>query len=215
MMERYARLDTASVSDALDSLGVGGGLIGIRARVPGAKCVGTAFTVRYGAAKSENGSFKNAGNYIDDVPPGSVVVIDNDRRADCTTWGNILTEFSLKKGIAGTVVHGAVRDVAEIKALNFPLYSSSVFMQSGKNRVKKRDQQCELNISGTIVRPGDVIFADDNGCLVIPHGIALEVLERAENIEKTERKILEAVASGASLAESRNRFGYDRPWLSQ
>src|SRR5262249_23903357 len=115
-----------------DSFGVDGGLVGVDARVPGATACGPAFTVRYELLAEPRGSgLRQAGNYIDDVPPGAIIVVDNAARADATTWGNILTETARLRGIAGTVVYGAARDVGRIRELGYPLYSSHVFMQSG------------------------------------------------------------------------------------
>jgi regulator of RNase E activity RraA len=207
----FLSLDTATLSDALDSLNISGGLIGIRSQVPGTKCVGLAYTVKYGPV--EKGEFKNAANYMDEVPAGSVIVVDNQGKNSCTTWGNILTQFALKKGIAGTVIYGAARDVHEIRELKYPLFSQHVFMQSGKNRVMKIDEQCVLEIEGVAIHPGDLLVCDDNGCVVIPLDLAPEILMRANAIRQTEEKILKAVMTmGMPLAAARQKFGYAEPW---
>ena len=73
LLDECEQLDTASLSDALDSLGVSGGLLGITTQVPGSRCVGIAFTVQYEPVGDSHG-FKNAANYIDQVPPGAVIV---------------------------------------------------------------------------------------------------------------------------------------------
>lgn len=70
-------LDTAAVSDALDSLYIAGGLLGIKSQVSGKKIAGPAFTVQYESCTPEKNRFMNAGNYIDQVPAGAVIVVDN------------------------------------------------------------------------------------------------------------------------------------------
>ncbi|MGV4986996.1 RraA family protein [Streptomyces sp. NRAIS4] len=209
---RLARLDTAALSDAVDSLRAAPCVLpGVAARVPGTVAFGPAFTVRY-RPLADDGAFHNAANYIDDVPPGSVVVVDNGGTGACTNWGSLLTSVALRREVAGTVVHGAVRDVRETRESGYPLFSSAVTMVSGKNRVVLDRTGVALDIAGTTVEPGDLVFADDNGALRIPAGLVEEVVRRAEAVERTERRIREAAQDGTRLDEARARFGYARPW---
>lgn len=212
VVERLARLDTASVSDALDSLGVGGVLAGISSRVAGARAAGRAFTVTYRPVDSSEKVFRNAANYLDDVPAGSFVVVDNAGSTSCTNWGSILTSLAQRRGVRGTALHGSARDVAEIRAAGYPLFSTGVTMVSGKNRVELAATGQDVVIGDVTVRPGDIVVADDNGVLVVPAEHAAEVADRAERVERTERSIARAVADGLRLDEARRRFGYARPW---
>ena len=98
-----AGYSTAAVSDALDRLGRPGSLLGIAPLFDGARLCGPAFTVRYVTAGSPPGT---VGDYLDDVPPGGVVVLDNGGRVDCTVWGDILTAMANQRGVAGTVIDG-------------------------------------------------------------------------------------------------------------
>ncbi len=211
--ERFASMDTPAVSDAMDGIGLSGALRGITPRIPGKMVAGPAFTVRYGPLQREPGEFHGAGNYIDDVEPGCVIFIDNQGRSDCTNWGGILSEVARLRGVAATVVHGAARDLAEIRGMGYPLFSSAIHMVSGKNRVRVTGVQVDVEVDGVSVRPGDWIVADDNGALAIPQARVLEVLERAERVDRTERRIREAVLAGTPLVQARKRFRYDQPWL--
>lgn len=216
ILEQLNELSTTEVSDALDSCGLEGALLGIKAiSLSSEKIIGPAFTVKYSPYKEKPSSFKNAGNYIDEVMPGSIVVIDNEGRTDCTTWGNILTEVALRTQIIGTVVHGAVRDVDVIRRLKYPLFARSVYMRSGKNRVEKIDHQCTLNISGVLVKPNDIIIADANGVVVIPSESLAEVVQKALNIKITEEAIVNSVKNGSKLGAAREKYRYDQPWLKQ
>ncbi|MEV7211414.1 MULTISPECIES: isocitrate/isopropylmalate family dehydrogenase [unclassified Streptomyces] len=210
--ERLARLDTASVSDALDSLGLGGVLAGIAARVPGARAAGYAFTVTYRPVDSDDKGFRNAANYLDDVPEGSFVVVDNAGSTSCTNWGALLTALAQRRGVRGTALHGSARDVAEIRAAGYPLFSTGVTMVSGKNRVELAATGRDVVVGDVTVRPGDIVVADDNGVLVVPAEHAAEVAERAERVERTEGVIADAVGAGLRLDEARRRFGYAKPW---
>lgn len=209
---RLARLDTASVSDALDSLGVGGVLAGVTARVPGARAAGRAFTVTYQPVDGAAEGFRNAANYLDDVPEGSFVVVDNTGSTGCTNWGSLLTKLAQRRGVRGTALHGSARDIAEIRATGYPLFSTGATMVSGKNRVELAATGRDVVIGQVTVRPGDIVVADDNGALVVPAEHAAEVADRAERVERTESAIAEAVDAGLRLDEARLRYGYAKPW---
>ncbi|UQA92422.1 RraA family protein [Streptomyces halobius] len=212
LRECLSRLDTAALSDAMDSLRTPPCVLpGIATRTPGAVACGPAFTVRYRAIDDDT-TFHNAADYIDDVPAGSVVVVDNGGSRTCTNWGSLLSSVALHRGISGTVVHGSVRDVKESRAAGYPLFSADVTMVSGKNRVVLDRTGAEVDVAGTPVAPGDWIFADDNGALRIPAGLVAEVVRRAEAVERTEARIREAALGGSRLDEARARFGYARPW---
>lgn len=87
-VERAGRIDTATLSDALDKLGIAGQCLGIKPLDHGFRMAGRAFTLSYAPVGHPAGT---VGDFIDDVPAGSVVVIDNGGRQDATVWGDILT----------------------------------------------------------------------------------------------------------------------------
>jgi hypothetical protein len=97
LVKKFKELDTTSISDALDRLGIAGGCQGILPQVPGTKAVGRAFTVRYRPCGVVKGT---VGDFLDDVEPGQVVVLDNGGRTYCTVWGDIMTVYARKRGIA-------------------------------------------------------------------------------------------------------------------
>tara|TARA_Y100001947_G_C10346123_1_gene307887 strand:- start:1745 stop:3568 length:1824 start_codon:yes stop_codon:yes gene_type:complete len=213
-LHTLAQFEAAEVADALDSLNIESVLLGIQPLLPGMKMVGPVFTVQYKPYHQKPEHFQNAGDYIDNVPKGAVILIDNDGRDDCSTWGDILTQVAIQQAIAGTVIHGACRDAHKIRQLNYPLFSKATITRSGKNRVYKAYEQIELRIGAVLIKPDDVIFADDNGVLVIPREHLPTVLQRAANIRQTEKRIIKAVQSGMGLAAARQLHRYDQPWLN-
>jgi regulator of RNase E activity RraA len=212
-IQQLYKFDTATLSDALDACGVEGALLGIKPLISGVKMIGYAYTVKYLSYDQPQEKFQNAGNYIDNVAPNAVIIIDNQGRNDCTSWGNILTQTAIIKNIAGTVIYGSVRDVDYIKKNNYPVFANNIYMRSGKNRVYKAQEQCELIINNVIIKPNDIIVGDDNGVIVISKELLSDVIIKAKNIQKTENKILAAVMSGMKLEEARKQFKYDQPWL--
>jgi regulator of RNase E activity RraA len=211
-IQEFKKLSTTSVSDALDSLGVNGGIQGIFPQVSNTCCVGMAFTVQYQLLDHPATRINQAGNYIDEVPEHAVIVIDNGGRTHCTTWGEVLTQVAIKRGVAGTVIYGMARDIKKISELAYPLFSCGVFMQTGKNRVVKVAQQIPIMINQVGIKPNDLIFADNNGVIVVPNQMIHEVLGRAKNIELTENRIVQAVNNGMRLEEARKKYHYHEPW---
>lgn len=204
-VQRAARLDTTSLSDAMDRLGIAGQCLGIKPLDPRFRLAGRAFTILYGPAGKPPGT---VGDYIDDVPPGSVVVLDNGGRENATVWGDILTWVAHSRGVAGTVIDGACRDVALSLELGYPIYSRSYSMRTGKDRVQVEATNGPVNIGDARVYPGDILRGDADGVVVIPRAQEEEILKIAEEIDAVEDRIRRAVKEGKTLTEARRQFGY-------
>ncbi|WP_028217095.1 RraA family protein [Paraburkholderia oxyphila] len=202
----FAGLDTPGVSDAMDKLGLHGQALGIMPLADYTKVVvGPAFTVKYVPASVPPGT---VGDFIDDVAPGDVVVIDNDGRTDCTVWGDIMTQYAGLRGIAGTVIDGVCRDVNKALGDNYPLFTAGRFMRTGKDRVQVESVNTTVGIGTVRVAARDIVVADANGVVIVPRGRAREVAETARKIEETESSIREQLAQGKTLGEARAALGY-------
>ena len=205
LVEAFKKMDTASVSDAMDKLGIPCGLKGIKPVVRGRHICGEAFTVHYVPCGTVKGT---VGDFLDDVQEGQVVVIDNSGRDYCTVWGDIMTFTASQKKIAGTVIDGVCRDVDGIEEMNYAVYTKSTYMVTGKDRVQVDAVNIPVAMSGVQVRPGDLVLGDDSGVVVVPADMAEKVLEIAQNIEATEQKIIAEVKAGSTLKEARAKLGY-------
>jgi regulator of RNase E activity RraA len=204
---KFKELDTTSLSDALDRLGIPGGCQGILPQVPGTKAVGRAFTVRYRPCGVEKGT---VGDFMDDVETGQVIVLDNGGRAYCTVWGDIMTVYAQKRGIAGTVIDGVCRDLPRILASKYPIFTRGRLMITGKDRVEVDGINIPVAVSGVHVRPNDIVACDDTGVVIVPQDRAQEVLKIAREIETAEQKILEFLEKGMTLREARKQMGYHK-----
>ncbi|CAB3795532.1 RraA family protein [Paraburkholderia fynbosensis] len=202
---RAAKLETATLSDALDRLGLNGQCYKIKPRDSSFRMAGRAFTILYGPAASPAGT---VGDFIDDVPPGSVIVLDNGGREDATVWGDILTEIAHRRGIAGTVIDGVNRDVHLCLSLGYPVFSKDNWMRTGKDRVQVEATNVPVNIGNVRVAPGDLLRGDADGVISIPQEHEERVLAAAEEIDAAEKAIREAVATGMRLVEARKQFKY-------
>lgn len=203
--ERWHKLGTSNVTDALDKLGLTGGCLGLAPIVQGKKIAGPAYTVHYIPCGAVKGT---VGDYIDDVEPGEVVVIDNGGRTFCTVWGDLLTLMATEKGITGTVIDGVCRDVPNIRELAYPVFSKGHFMVTGKDRVEVDAVQIPVSIGGIKVCPGDIVVADDSGVAVVPKDRAEEVYKVACEVETAEEGIAALIKQGYSIKEARKQYGY-------
>jgi 4-hydroxy-4-methyl-2-oxoglutarate aldolase len=203
-VERAARIDTATLSDALDKLAIAGQCLGIKPLSQAFRLCGRAFTLSYAPA----GPGGTVGDFIDDVPAGAVIAIDNGGRPDATVWGDILTLCANARKLGGTVIDGACRDTHLAFELGYPMYSRSYSMRTGKDRVQLEARQVVVNIGDARVRPNDILRGDSDGVVVIPQAREDEVLTIAEAIETAEAMIRDAVKSGMRLDEARKQHGY-------
>lgn len=198
-------LATSTISDALDRLGIAGQTMGLRPQGSARRLWGPAFTVRMAPAAVVSGS---VGDYIDDVPPGSIIVIDNDGRRDVTVWGDILTMTAVSRGIGGTVINGVCRDSHRLTREPYPLFSLGVHMRTGKDRVQLEAVGDVVALGDVRVAPGDLVVGDDDGVVVIPASHVDDVLNAAREIEAAEDQIRAAVQAGERLDVARKRFSY-------
>jgi len=203
---RAAKLDTATLSDALDKLRIAGQCLGIKPRDQNFRLAGRAYTILYGPLDADKPG--TVGDFIDKLGPGDVAVIDNGGREDATVWGDILTFLAHKKGLAGTIIDGACRDVHLCLSLGYPIYSRSYSMRTGKDRVQVDAEQVPINIGDARVQPGDLLRGDADGVICIPKSREDEVLAVAKQIDAAETKIRAMLEAGKTIGEARAEMKY-------
>lgn len=205
LIEAFSKLETTCISDAMDKLHIYGGLLGIKPVVPDTYLCGQAFTVHYVPCGEIKGT---VGDFIDDIEPGEVCVIDNNGRLDCTVWGDIMAFYASRKGISGTVIDGVCRDINTIRELRYPIFTKGTYMETGKDRVYVDRVNETVCVSGVQVNPGDLVVGDNTGVVVVPRNRAEEVLKVALTIDAAENQIREKLKAGMTLKEARRQTGY-------
>ncbi len=163
----------------------------------GTKIVGRAITVQTFA-----GDWAKPVEAIDLAGPGNVLVIYNGSN-NIAPWGGLATLSCKNRGIEGVVVDGAVRDVDEIRALNYPIFSSGITPNAGDPK-GMGEINAEITCGGQLVRPGDYIVGDDSGVVVIPKERAYEIARRAKEVEKMESRLYEEIRRGKTLSQVAN-----------
>lgn len=205
--ETLAALGCTDLSDAMDRLGIAGQCAGIMPLDRSFNFCGPAWTLRYGPVGQDAGT---VGDYIDDLPAGQVVVLDNAGRLDATVWGDLLTTTASRNGIAGTVIDGVCRDAALSLRLGYPIFSRGNWMRTGKDRVRVEATETPVSIGGVRVEPGDWLRGDADGLVAVPTSRLDEVIAVAREIHDAEEKIREQLAKGATLRDARNHVNYHK-----
>ncbi|BDZ70637.1 RraA family protein [Methanobacterium petrolearium] len=188
-------LPTSQISDALKSITCENGVIhGIKPVKNNIKVMGRAVTV-----KTDPEDWGTALKGIDAAQEGDVLFIDAENGYDAV-WGELTSSSSQEKGIAGTVVYGAVRDVEAVRNLNYPVYSCRIVPCAGEPK-GEGEINIPLECEGVKVKPGDWIIGDDCGVVVVPAKCFKEVIEAASNIKDKETRIIRRLKDGWSLSE--------------
>jgi len=203
--DELKEIGTTTLSDALDRLGIEAQCLGIKPFAHQMRLAGPAFTIRMLPVGVHGGS---VGDYIDDVEPGQIVVIDNDGRLDATVWGDILTMVATRRGIGGTVIDGVCRDIDRSLELGYPIFARGNAMRTGKDRVTADAMNVPVQIAGVRIAPGDWLVGDGDGIVALPTSRLEEILSTARQIAAAEAKIRDAVVAGERLDKARERLRY-------
>ncbi|MHB8118005.1 MAG: 3-hexulose-6-phosphate synthase [Methanothrix sp.] len=187
-------VSTPNISDAMHRKGA---MHDIHPINLGTKIVGTAVTVQTFA-----GDWAKPVEAIDIAGPGNVIVIYSGSNS-ISPWGGLATLSCKNRGIEGVVIEGAVRDVDEIRALNYPIFSSGIVPNAGEPK-GMGEINAEITCGGQTVRPGDYIVGDESGVVVIPKERAYEVARRAKEVKKTESRLYEEIRRGKTLSQVAN-----------
>ncbi len=122
-------------------------------------------------------------------------------------WGGLMTTRALHLQAAGAVLDGYVRDTNEIEALAFPVFCRGSYAQDQGPRGKVIDYRCSIELDGVRINPGDLLFGDREGVLVIPRAVEQEVVAKASEKVRTENKVAIAIRDGMSTVEAFATFG--------
>lgn len=189
--EMLSKVSSANISDAMHRQGE---LKGIRPVCSGVKMIGPAFTVR-----TYPGDWAKAVEAIDEAPQENVIVIDAGG-VEPAVWGELATNSCLENNIEGVVIDGAIRDVAEIRKLKFPAFARIITPTAGEPK-GFGEMGVPVKVGGVRVFPGDWVFGDDDGVVVIPQKRAVEITNRAMDVLEKENRIRKEIKQGGTLGK--------------
>jgi len=122
-------------------------------------------------------------------------------------WGGLMTTRALKVGAAGAVVNGFSRDTNEILKLNFPVFSAGTYAQDQGPRGKVIDYRTSIEIGGVKINPGDIIYGDRDGVIIVPCELERDVFHAAIEKARGEKQVKKALEEGMTTVEAFRRFG--------
>ncbi|HWG25564.1 RraA family protein [Actinospica sp.] len=198
---RLSQLDTCTLSDALDALGLTGVAVGPVPLWEGARLAGPAVTVKLAPGAPDDGLRRThlGARAIDRARPGSVIVVDNGGRTEMGGWGGLLSLAASRNGVAGVVLDGACRDVDEARALGFPVFARCAVARTARRRVYEESTGEPVHIAGIPVGEGDLVVADGSGVVVLPQSRVLDVLAEAELLAAREQEMSARLKAGAPV----------------
>ena len=207
----FRKTPVASVADAVDQIVGKRGFMSheMRPRIAG-KIVGPALTSLVKPAPPDKATpalaVKHSTEMIDNSKPGEVGVIVMENGLDVAAIGGLMATAAKSRDMAGMVLDGGVRDVAEIRALGLPVYSMSITPATAVSRWASVANNIPVQCGGVTVNPGDIIVADEDGVVVVPKAKAAEVLKRAQEIDEREVKMVPFIKQYKSLSEVVKKF---------
>jgi RraA family protein len=195
VVERFRLLPVANISDSMSRMTAGGAKL--RPLHGGGVLAGPAVTV-----KSRPGDNLMIHKALDVAAPGDVVVVDGGGDLTNALIGELMLSHAIKRGLAGIVIYGAVRDSAWIREHDFPVFAAGV-----SHRGPYKDGPGEVNvpiaIEGMVIAPGDLVIGDDDGLLCVPYDEVEAVYQRTHAKHAAETKQMAAIEAGTN----------DRSWV--
>jgi regulator of RNase E activity RraA len=198
---------TATITSQLLSRGFRNTFLpGLAPRRPDLRMVGTAFTLRYVPAREDVGMYAGLPTNetvqwlaVEQVTPGDVLVIDARGDTDAASYGHILATRLQRRGVAGLVTDGALRDSPRFAELDFPAYARQAHATTSGVIHHSVETNVPIGCAGVLVLPGDVLVGDAEGVVVVPAQVAESVAHDSYAQERLEDYILEKVEAGSEL----------------
>ena len=203
------RLFTAVLGDILDREGYYRQFLpqAIKPLDPAYRVAGRAFPVRIGDVSGpQRRPFGRLTEALDAIQPGEIYLATGGQM-NCAAWGEIMTATARTRGGAGAVIDGYHRDTPRVLEQRWPVFSRGSFAQDAGVRSSVIDFRCRVKIGDVSVDPGDLIFGDIDGVLVIPRAVEKRAIEAALEKVAGEKVARREIESGSSSTDVFNRYG--------
>jgi len=204
------KLYSGVLSDILDDLGYREQAMDacIRPVVPGMKVAGKAMTIlSVDVFEMPDKPYKLELEALDQIKEGEVLVVHTNYSTRTGFWGELLSTIAVRKGANGAVMDAYTRDAEKIIEMEFPVFTTGFKPVDSKGRSEVVDYRCQIECGGVNISPGDIIFGDIDGIVVIPLEAAVEVINKAYEKVHGENKVRDAILGGMGAAEVYEKYG--------
>ena len=208
--EKLSHCFSSVIMDTLDSLGhrVQCMRPDIRPLVPSMRAWGEAVTARFAAVRDvPKQPYALEIEVVDGLREGQVLVTQCDAEELSAAWGGLLSTAARSRKARGVVTDGGARDYTEIVELGFPTFCRGLTPYDSLGRMDVVETNVPIRCGGIAVRPGDLIFADVDGTVVVPQALAEEAIDKAWEKVTGESKVRDALRAGAGVAETFAKYG--------
>ena len=209
----FKKTYAASVSDAVQLVtGANGTMRHDMKLVTGQSMVGRAVTALVKPAPPDQAtpalSTKHSVEMIDNAQPGEVgvIVMEGPDGLEIAAMGNLMATAAQERGMAGMVLDGAIRDIWDIRRMGLTVYARSSSPRTAVGHYATVGRNVPVTCGGILVRAGDIIVADEDGVVVVPHERAAEILKRAQEIDAQEAGMFPFIREFKSLTKAIERF---------
>jgi regulator of RNase E activity RraA len=144
---------------------------------------------------------------LDSIRPGTVSVWATGGSLDCAHWGEIMSTAARERGCTGAVIDGGVRDLDFINAINYPVFAKFRSSASSIGRWDIKAYQVAIKIGDTVIHPGDFVFGDIDGVVIVPQDLTLSILNSAEELYERESGMRRELRSGVSIKDAYAKYG--------
>ncbi len=144
---------------------------------------------------------------VDQCGPDSVLIAAAGGSLRSGIWGELLTTAAMNAGCVGAIIHGAVRDLDKIEPLRFPVFASGTSPYDSLHRQRVIDIDVPVEIDGVTFSPGEIVFADRDGVVVVPREVEQEAIRRAWDKVHAENVTRDAIRKGMPAEEAYRTFG--------
>jgi 4-hydroxy-4-methyl-2-oxoglutarate aldolase len=208
--ERYEKVFTAAVNDALRERSITRQILpnGIMPLRENYRVAGFAFTIKGAKSLELRNEMAQRAEMLDALQENSFVVWDTSNDDESTQWGECMTMAAQRKKVRGAAVDGGVRDTDRVLELGFPLWVRYRNSNGMLGRFRISGWQTPIRIGEVFINPGDLIFADIDGVIVVPRALCVPVLLRAEEIANGESELKRWIREGMTATEIVKRGGY-------
>lgn len=144
-------------------------------------------------------------DFMDSLRPGDAILHSTDYRGRNTPWGELMTTVAIRRGATGCICDSNVRDCVKIIDLGFPVYAAGIRPLDSKGRGIVKECDVPVECGGVLVHPGELIFADYDGVVVIPRDMEDRVLEEAREKARKEDRMRDELRNGKTLRAAHDK----------